>query len=263
MTLQEMLDEAAKGETVTIADGWTQGRATYGGLIAAIQLSAMRRRVEGKAPPLRTLTTNFVAPVAPGAVTIESALLRQGSNVTQCEARVVQDGRVAAVSFAGFGAARRSSLRIHPHTRMPEMPDPLDLQPLGHEAGRDPEFLQHLDIRVVEGDKPFSGSTRSSLAGWMRLHEPGPVFGEDQLVALIDAWPVPALQRLREPAAASTVSWTLEIVGDMRHIAPTAQWAYAARADTAVDGYAHAEARLWRPHGGLTAISRQTVAVFG
>lgn len=263
MTLQHMLDEAAKGDTVTIADGWAQGRATYGGLLAALQLVAMKTRIEGKTPPLRSLTTNFVAPVVPGEATIESALLRQGSNVSQCEARVIQDGRVAAVSFAGFGAARRSDVRIHPHTRMPQMPDPFDLKPLGHQAGRDPEFLQHMELRLVDGDKPFSGSDRSTFSGWMRLREPGPVFDEEHLVALVDAWPVPALQRLRQPAAASTVSWTLEIVGDMRHLAPTAQWAYSARADSAVDGYAHAEARLWRPHGGLTAISRQTVAVFG
>lgn len=263
MALQDMLDEAAKGDTLTIAGGWTQGRATYGGLIAAVQLAAMKARIEGKAPPLRSLTTNFVAPVSPGEVTIEAALLRQGSNVTQCEARLLQDGRVAAVSFAGFGAARRSNVRIHPHTRMPQMPDPFELRPLGHKVGRDPEFLQHVELRLVDGDKPFSGSDRSSFSGWMRFREPGPTFGEEHLVALVDAWPVPALQRLREPAAASTVSWTLEIVGDTRHIAPTAQWAYAARADTAADGYAHAEARIWRPHGGLTAISRQTVAVFG
>ena len=223
----------------------------------------MKRQLEGKVPPLRSLTTNFVAPVTPGEVTIESALLRQGSNVTQCEARVIQEGRVAAVSFAGFGAARRSDVRIHPHARMPQMPDPFDVRTLGHKAGRDPEFLQHMELRLVDGDRPFSGSSRSSFSGWMRFREPRPVLGGEHLVALIDAWPVPALQRLRQPAAASTVSWTLEIVGDMRHIAPTAQWAYSARADTAIDGYTHAEARLWRPHGGLTAISRQTVTVFG
>lgn len=263
MTLQDMIDEATKGESLTIADGWTQGRATYGGLVAAVQLAAMRGRIDGTAPPLRSLTTNFVAPVTPGEVTIESALLRQGSSVTQCEARVVQDGRVASLSFASFGAGRRSDIRVHPHTRMPELPDPFDLRPLGHKAGRDPEFLQHLELRLVDGDKPFSGSDRSSFTGWMRLREPGPTFGEEHLVALADAWPVPVLQRLREPAAASTVTWTLEVVGDMRHIAPTAQWAYSARADTAADGYAHAEARIWRPHGSLTAISRQTVAVFG
>lgn len=263
MTLQEMIDEAAKGEAVTIADGWGQGRATYGGLVAALQLAAMKSRIEGKAPPLRSLTTNFVAPVTPGPVRIESTLLRQGSNVTQCEARVIQGGQVAALAFASFGGARRSDVRVHPPTRMPQLPDPIDLTPLPHKAGRDPAFLQHVELRLVEGDLPFVGSARSSLAGWMRLREPGPVFGEEQLVALADAWPVPVLQRLREPAAASTVSWTLEVVGDTRHIAPTAQWVYAAHADTAADGYAHAEARIWRPHGGLTAISRQTVAVFG
>lgn len=263
MALQDMLDEASRGESLTIADGWGQGRATYGGLVAALHLASMKARIEGTPPPLRSLTTNFIAPIAPGEVTIESTLLRQGSNVTQCEARMIQEGRVAAVAFATFGAGRRSDIRIHPHTRMPQMPAPADLRTLGHKAGRDPEFLQHMELRLVDGDQPFSGSDRSSFTGWMRFREPGPSFGEEHLVALVDAWPVPALQRLRAPAAASTVSWTLEIVGDTRHIAPTAQWAYAARADTAVDGYAHAEARIWRPHGSLTAISRQTVAVFG
>ena len=263
MTLQAMIDDAAKGEPLTIVDGWAQGRATYGGLVAALQLVAMKARNEGKVPPLRSLTTNFVAPVSPGEVTIESALLRQGTNVTQCEARIVQDGQVVSLAFASFGAGRRSDVRVHPHTRMPEMPDPFDLRPLGHKAGRDPEFLKHMELRLVDGDKPFTGSDRTSFTGWMRLREPGPTFGEEHLVVLADAWPVPVLQRLREPTAASSVSWTLEIVGDMRHIAPTTQWAYSARADTAKDGYAHAEARIWRPHGTLTAISRQTVAVFG
>jgi len=263
MTLQDMLDEAAKGETVTIADGWSQGRATYGGLVAALQLAAMRSRVDGALPPLRTLTTNFLAPVAPGEVSVTSSTLRQGSNITQCEARVVQEGRVAAVSVAVFGSARRSGLRVHPETRMPRLPDPFDLEPLTREAVGGPEFLQHMELRLVEGGQPFSGSPRSSFTGWMRLREPGRTFGEEHLVALADAWPTPALQRLHEPAAASTVSWTLEIVGDLRHVAPTAQWAYAARADTAADGYAHGEARIWRPHGGLTAISRQSVAIHG
>lgn len=263
MTLQDMLDEATKGASVTIAEGWTQGRATYGGLLAALQLAAMKGRITGRTPPLRSLSTTFVAPVLPGEVTLESAVLRQGSNVTQCEARVIQDGQVASVTLGSFGGPRRSDVRVHPHTRMPRLPDPFDLDPLPHEAGRDPEFLQHLDLRLVDGDPLFSGSDRTSFAGWMRFGEPGPVFGEEHLVALADAWPVPVLQRLREPAAASTVSWSLEVVGDTKHIAPTAQWAYAAHADTAADGYAHAEARLWRPHGSLTVISRQTVAVFG
>ena len=68
---------------------------------------------------------------------------------------------------------------------------------------------------------------------------------------------------LREPAPGSTLSWTLEIVGDMRWIDPRAQWAYAVHTDAAKHGYGHTEARIWRPHGALTAISRQTVAVFG
>ncbi len=263
MTLQDMLDAATKGETLTIPDGWSQGRATYGGLVAALQLAAMRSRIDGKVPPLRTLTANFLTPVEPGEVSVRSSVLRQGSHITHCEARVVQEDRVAAVSVAVFGSPRRSGLRVHPETRMPRLPDPFDLEPLTPKSTGGPEFLQHMELRLVEGDQPFSGSPRSSFTGWMRLREPGRTFGEEHLVALADAWPTPALARLHEPAAASTVSWTLEIVGDLRHVAPTAQWAYAARADTAADGYAHGEARIWQPHGGLTAISRQTVAVLG
>ena len=39
MSLNSMLDAAARGGTVEVEDGWTQGRAIYGGLTGALLLA--------------------------------------------------------------------------------------------------------------------------------------------------------------------------------------------------------------------------------
>ena len=73
-------------------------------------------------------------------------------------------------------------------------------------------------------------------------------------------WPV--LPLFKAPAAASTLTWTLEIIdwpGDMQ---AQDYWQYNVHTDAAADGYSHAQAMVWDKHGNLVAISRQTVAVF-
>ena len=54
MNLQEMLDQAATG-TVHVQEGWGQGRATYGGLVAGLAHAGLRGQFVD-APPLRHLS---------------------------------------------------------------------------------------------------------------------------------------------------------------------------------------------------------------
>jgi len=108
---------------------------------------------------------------------------------------------------------------------------------------------------LVDAGPPFSGSDRSSLPGWMRFRDPGPAFDEEHLLALADAWPVPVLQRLREPFTTSTVSWAPR--GRRRHRAHRADHPLGLRCARGCHRgrLAHAEACTWRPHGSLTVIS--------
>ena len=266
-----MLEQACAGGPVEIEQGWAQGRATYGGLVGALLLAAMDGTLEGAEgdpQPLRSLTVAFVAPAPPGPTDVEATVLRHGSNVTQCRAELVSGGSVVASALAAFGRSRESAIVVDPGAAvpdrgMPEMGDPEAIEAVPFIDGLTPSFFQHVDLRVVSGALPFSGAPAGELTGWMRLRETPETFGPEHLVALADAWPPAVLQMLTAPAPASTLAWTLEFVADLDGVDPAHPWAYSVRTDTARDGYAHTEARLWRPDGRLTAISRQTVTVFG
>lgn len=263
-----MLERAATGRDPQVAPGWGQGRATYGGLVGALLLASVTGalRDAGDArptQPLRALTVSFVAPVAPGPVGLEPTILRRGSNVTQAHALMRQEGAVVAAMLASFGAHRSSTIEVPAEHVMPPLPDPDSIEPFPAIPGATPDFFSHVELRLVTGGAPFSGSESSSITGWMRFRAAPEGFGVEHLVALADAWPPAVLQMLSAPAPASSLSWTLELVDELVDVAPDTHWAYEVHSDVARDGYAHTQARLWRPDGTLTAISRQTVTVFG
>lgn len=265
MDLQEMLDGAAKGDVAHVAEGWGQGRATYGGLVAGLQLAAVTGRLGPDRAPLRSLTASFVAPVEPGEASIEVDVLRAGSRATQAASRLSQDGTVRSAVLASFGRGRDSTVAVGSHEAMPDLPAPGTVEPMPYAAGLMPDFLAHVELTLVDGGWPYSGADTSHMTGWMRFRQAPPHFGEEHLVGLADAWPPAVVQMLDAPAPASSLTWTLELVDDLTADppAPDTHWAYGVRTDHAADGYAHTHARIWRPDGRLVAISRQTVAVFG
>lgn len=262
MDLQQMLDQAATG-SVHVEEGWGQGRATYGGLVAGLMLSALRSRLPEEAGlPLRSTTISFVAPVAPGPAEAEATILRSGSSVTQGQVLLHQEGQVVAAMLASFGAPRESSIAVAPTAQMPTVAGPDEAMALPYIPGKTPDFFAHLDMRLAEGGLPYSGSETSHMRGWMRFRQAPPRFGEDHFVSLVDAWPPATIQLLDRPRPGSSLTWTLELLGDVT-AEPDAFWGYEVRTDHAADGYGHTHAHVWRPDGTLVAISRQTVAVFG
>ena len=119
-----MTAAAMRGPEVHVENGWGQGRATYGGLIAALVLARIRGRLTDPGLPLRSASVSFVAPVAPGSVVIDAQILRGGSSVTQAQGTLRQGGHVAAVVLASFGTTRASSLVVDPSVghRRPQIP---------------------------------------------------------------------------------------------------------------------------------------------
>ena len=80
MTFAELLADLAASpqQEVTIPTGWAQGRAGYGGLIAALVYQGMRAKVPANRP-VRSLAITFVGPVAPGqSMQVEAQVLREG-----------------------------------------------------------------------------------------------------------------------------------------------------------------------------------------
>lgn len=66
---------------VTITPDWGQGRASFGGLMVALQYEAMRAQVPaGRA--LRSLAVTFVGPAEPDvSISFEVEVLREGKAV--------------------------------------------------------------------------------------------------------------------------------------------------------------------------------------
>jgi acyl-CoA thioesterase len=250
----------------TIGDDWLQGRTCYGGLISALAVQAMRDQAGAGWPAgtsLRALQTCFVGPVSPGQVSMQVQLLRQGRNVCQVQVQVLQGTQVAAVLLGVFSADRASTLP----RRVPQRPaarreaDALPAPP-ARPAGA-PVFLGHFDMRWADGPPPYTGGEGWTTSIHMRLKpsEALAVSSELHTVLLADLSPTPAIGRLRQPAANSSVSWALEV----RPVdaGPPGGWWRADNESLMVEGgYVNQSARLWAPAGQLAAYGYQVVAVF-
>ena len=74
------LKPRGEGEAALVGEigaDWTQGRAGYGGIVAAFGNAAMRRLVASDRP-LRGLDVTFVGPALPGPIELDAQILRVG-----------------------------------------------------------------------------------------------------------------------------------------------------------------------------------------
>lgn len=265
MTFSELIQAVRDNpEHIVVPASWGQGRAGFGGLVAALVYEAMQATVpDGR--PVRSLAVTFVGPLTVDKpVRFEAEVLREGKAVSQVLGRAVQDGQVVTIVQGSFGAARTSAIRVAAEPA-PAMPPVDACQELPYVPGVAPEFTRYLAMRWGIGGLPFSGNTSREMGGWVRLRgeverEPVTV---SHLLALVDAWPPAVLSHLKGFAPGSSLTWTIEFI----HPTPpldTHDWCqYLAVIEHAQDGYGHCAATLWTPDGQLVALSRQTVAVFG
>ena len=265
MTFSELLQAVrANPDALVIPAVWGQGRASFGGLVAALAYEAMRARVsEGR--PVRSLAITFVGPVAADVpVSFQVEVLREGKAVSQLCLRALQDGQVVTLVQGSFGAARASAVEVAP-LPAPQIEPAERCQELAYVRGVTPEFTRFLAMRWGIGGMPFSNNPSRQMGGWVRLrgeHQPQ-ALSEAHLLALVDAWPPAVLPHLKSPAPGSSLTWTIEFVQPLRELS-TEHWClYRAEIEHARDGYGHVAAALWSPDGELIAISRQTVTVFG
>lgn len=248
---------------VTIPSEWGQGRACFGGLMAALQYQAMRDKVSGERS-VRSLAITFVAPAEPGVpIAFEVEILREGKAVSQVLGRAVQNGQVMTLMQGSFGAARESSIAVQAEPA-PEFKAPEEYQQLPFISGIMPDFLRFMDLRWGLGGLPFSNTPSPAIGGYVRLREvESTTLTEAHLLALVDAWPPALLPHLSRPAPGSSLTWTIEFVQPLPQLT-TLDWCqYRAVIEHARDGYGHTAAMLWAPNGELIAMSRQTVTVFG
>ncbi len=244
------------GEAVvaTVGDDWKQGRTTYGGLSAALCLEAAARRLP-QAPPLRSAQFAFVGPAA-GELSAKVEVLRQGKSALFASVDLTGEGGLATRGALTFGAGRASKLS-HVDLPAPAVPAPEACE-LFIPEGAGPAFARQFEFRYVAGGRPLSGGPPDFLV-WIR-HRDAAARSLAAMVALADALPPPALSVFDQFAPISTMTWSMDVLGD----APDDDgWRLMnSRAETIREGYSAQAMTLWSRDGTPLIAARQTVAVF-
>lgn len=243
-----------------IGEDWSQGRATFGGMVTALCNEAMRRLVP-KDRELRGLDTTFVGPALAGEVSIDAEVLRSGKAVTIARSRLWSEGKIAATLTGIYGAARATELSLTPTVAAGVRGvDELPVPPTAKMGG--PSFLQHFAYRWAEGTRPFAGSNLRTSKIYVRHRDPAPLT-ESHVVALIDSIPSVILQLMSTVAPSSSLTWSLQLLRHDFSFAPEAWWRIDAEVNSAGSGYSCESCLLVDPCGRPAAIARQMVAVFG
>lgn len=248
------------GWQADIGADWSQGRATFGGMVAALANEAMRRLVPAERA-LRGLETTFVGPALAGEVRIETEILRVGKAVTIAGARMWSGGKIAAALTGIYGAPRVTAISITPSVtaavrRVEDLPQPQTADFGG------PAFLQHFAFRWAEGTRPFTGTSLRTSKIYVRHKDPASLT-ESHVVALIDCIPSVILQLMSSVVPSSSLTWTLQFLRHDYSFAPDAWWRIDAEVNSAGGGYSCESCVLVDPRGAPAALSRQMVAVFG
>lgn len=266
MQIDQFLTQASSvkvnpSQSFTISKHWSQGRTVYGGVSAAMLYCAAKEFVDNERV-LRSMSCNFVGPMlveTPFVIHVE--IVREGKNVSQVQARAIQNDKVCVLSQFCFGKGRESKISVkNDENHQLELPKKAKFFPQIPKVT--PKFLKHFELAISNGGLPFTGKKTSHYHGWMRYKDSSQDINDAHIIGMIDVWPPTLLQMLRWPAPASTVSWNLEFLHPLRTMKADDWFAYKAETRQAADGYGHTEATIWDAHGQVIALSRQTVAVF-
>lgn len=244
---------------VTVSEDWTQGRATFGGLVAAIGNEAMRRSIPADRA-LRSLQTTFVGPASASTWQISTRVLRVGRAVTIASCEILDDDQVVATQIGVYGGARASAVNFKPQpVAVNRVAD--EIQEVRFQPDRSAAFSQHFAVRWAEGAKPFSGSVNTPNKAYVRHRDAAPTT-ESAIIALIDCIPTAAMSMFSAPAPASSLTWNLGLIEQRFDFDASAWWRIDSDVDAAADGYVNQTSVLNDPDGRPVALSRQLFAIF-
>lgn len=238
-----------------VPDGWQQGRGAFGGLVLALLLRAIERSEPDGARCTRTLTGDLCGPVLPGPVEIVVETLRRGNNLSNLDARLLQNGEVQARASAVLSAPRASVAATAPVR--PAAPEWHALADLGMGPPVAPIFTAHFEYRPASAT-PFAEP--AGTLGWLRPRAPLDRLDGPALIALLDAW-WPAIFAIEgRPRPVATVSFTAELLRPLASLRADAPLLHVGRVAAISEGFFVEFRELWQGEQ-LVAMNQQTFAV--
>jgi acyl-CoA thioesterase len=240
-----------------IREAWSGPPGPNGGYVAALILRTIRAAVDQPDRQPRSLAIHYLRPPQDGEIEIAVELERSGRSATTCSARMLQRGKTTCLALCVLatdfdGAADWTS-------PAPEAPAPEGLTPVDS-SFLPPRIFDQLEMRMVFGRIPFTGSEEEAEAGgWVRTKLPAPL--EPELIAMYTDcwWPAP-FAKLDGPVLAPTLDLTIHFrgeppAGDREHVLGRFTSSTSGR------GFFEEDGMLWAADGTLLAQSRQLALI--
>lgn len=237
-----------------VPDGWQQGRGAFGGLVLAALLRAMEAVEPDRGRVTRSLTGDLCGPVQPGPAELVVEVLRRGNNLSNLDARLIQNGEVQARASAVLSVPR-VNVEI-PRRSPPATPHWETLTAVDMRPPIAPVFTAHFEYRPVTAMFAEPEGTR----GWLLPRTPLVRLDGPALVAMLDAW-WPAIFAIEgRPRIVATVSFTAELLRPLESLRPDVPLLHVGRVAAASEGFFVELRELWQGEH-LVAMNQQTFAI--
>jgi acyl-CoA thioesterase len=256
-TLLAQLTGDADGYGIDLPADWLQGRTAFGGLTAALSVTAALRS-DADLLPLRSAQVMLAGP-ASGPLRLAVQPLRAGKSSRFLSVDVTGDAGFAARSLLSFGASRASQIDWQALPMPPALPP--EQAEVFFKAGAGPGFSRHFETAIAGGARPFQPTATPELLLWVRHRDVAARQGLPGLVAVADTPPAAALVHFPAPAPFSTMTWSFDLLCD----APQTDdgwWLIQSRAETITNGYSAQSMTMWNRAGQPVLVARQMVALF-
>jgi acyl-CoA thioesterase len=248
------------GFATAIPESWLQGRTCYGGLSAALGLTAAMQ-AGGALPPLRSAQVSFIGPLS-GRVEVRARVLRSGRNAIWIASEISGEGGVGLTATFVFMGPVESALHLNDRPAPAGFLSPEDAPALPGDRGA-PFLRNNFDMRfALSRNGPKGADRRPEFCWWVR---PKAREGLDPMVALMlsaDALPPGVLALLPPTTPVSSMGWQVNLLTP----APATRdgwWLLRSTGDYAEKGCSSQQMEIWNASGEPVVAGMQSVAIFG
>ena len=234
-----------------IAPGWDIVGAANGGYLLAI--AARAATLASARPDPVTVTAHYLAPGAPGHITVSTEIVKAGKRFTTVSATMSDAGRPLLRMLGSFGDLQESSGVERMEAGPPDLPPVEECLPVEPTETFPPPFMGRVELRLPpERASAWGSSGAPRVEGWFRLRDDEPIDTIALLVA-VDSFP-PTIFFTDLP-----IAWvpTVELTAHIR-ARPAPGWlrcAFTTRFITG--GFLEEDGEVWDSEGRLVAQSRQ------
>ncbi len=228
--------------------------AAFGGWVAAIMARAVANHLECNSP-IVSLQATYIAGIGPGAVNVDSKLLKSGASTQFWRVELSQAGNLAII--ADIVTSNRRPTELNYQIDMPEISPPdenIRLQPV---PGQAPEWIISYDQRIAKG-VPFQVNDTPETIVWIKEADGRPL-DRISITSICDV-PMPRTFFLSDEFhPGSTVAMSTYIFASEEDIAAAGSDYLIMRVTGAVVRNSKCDSRveLWSGNGTLLATSNQ------